>query len=248
MIISHSRKFIFIHIHKTAGKSISEALRPYLSGRDLLLGTSPRGELNNAYYNLKYRLQKHSGARKVRTFVGDATWNDYLKFSFVRDPFDRLRSLYFYFDRMLARRREPHLRNALLWLPGTGFRDPLKWPGMQAFLETDNFSGFIRHPTFSTGIMERNRSPSCSPTRKATSMSTSSASSRHSQKTSPLSPTASASRAPTSDTATPRATARPPLIRPRPPIAPSSPSSTPRDYTLFDYPLPRCSRRRAAVS
>ena len=94
-----------------------------------------------------------AGARKVRTFVGDATWNDYLKFSFVRDPFDRLRSLYFYFERMLARRREPHLRNALLWLPGTDFRDPLKWPGMQAFLETENFSGFIRHPAFSTSIM-----------------------------------------------------------------------------------------------
>lgn len=153
MIISHSHKFIFIHIHKTAGESISEALRPHLSGRDLLLGTSPRGELNNAYYSFKYHLQKHSGVRKVRTFVGDATWNNYLKFSFVRDPFDRLRSLYFYFERMLARRREPHLRNALLWLPGPGFRDPLKWPEMQAFIETENFSSFIRHPAFSTGIM-----------------------------------------------------------------------------------------------
>ena len=102
MIISHSRKFIFIHIHKTAGESISEALLPYLSGRDLILGTSLRGELNNAWYSFRYRLQKHSGARKVRTFVGDAIWNDYLKFSFVRDPFDRLRSLYFYFEQMLA--------------------------------------------------------------------------------------------------------------------------------------------------
>lgn len=153
MIISHSRKFIFIHIHKTAGESISAALRPSLSGRDLLLGTSRRGELSNAYYNVRYGLQKHSGARKVRAFVGEETWNDYLKFSFVRDPFDRLRSLYFYFEKMLARRREPHLRNALLWLPGTDFRDPLKWPGMQAFLETDSFSGFIRHPAFSTNIM-----------------------------------------------------------------------------------------------
>ena len=153
MIISHSRKFIFIHIHKTAGESISEALRPCLSGRDLLLGTSLRGELNNAYYNFRYSLQKHSGVRKVRTFVGDAIWDDYLTFSFVRDPFDRLRSLYLYFERMLARRREPNLRNALLWLPGTDFRDPLKWPGMQALLETENFSDFIRHPAFSTEIM-----------------------------------------------------------------------------------------------
>jgi hypothetical protein len=32
MIISHSRKFIFIHIHKTAGESISETLRPTFPG------------------------------------------------------------------------------------------------------------------------------------------------------------------------------------------------------------------------
>jgi hypothetical protein len=60
MIISHSRKFIFIHIHKTAGESISEALRPYLSGRDLLLGTSLRGELNNAYYNFSTACRRTS--------------------------------------------------------------------------------------------------------------------------------------------------------------------------------------------
>jgi hypothetical protein len=153
MIISRSHKFIFIHIHKTAGESVGEALRPYLSGRDLLLGTSLRGELNNAYYNYRYRLQKHSAARKVRRFVGDATWDDYLKFSFVREPVDRARSLYFYYEKMLQRRRERSLRNALLWLPGMEFRDSYKWPGMQAYLETTSFSEFIRHPKFSPSYL-----------------------------------------------------------------------------------------------
>jgi hypothetical protein len=152
MIISHSRKFVFIHIHKTAGESVSEALVPFLGRGDILLGTTFRGEIANAWYNRRHGLQKHSGVRRVRPFLGDA-WGDYLSFSFVRDPFDRLRSLYFYFERMLDRRREKSLRNALLWIPGTDFRDPLKWPGMQAFLETDDFSGFIRHPAFSTNIM-----------------------------------------------------------------------------------------------
>jgi hypothetical protein len=152
MIISHSRKFVFIHIHKTAGESISEALVPFLGRGDVLLGTTFRGEIANAWYDHRHGLQKHSGVRKAKGYLGDA-WDDYLKFSFVRDPFDRLRSLYFYFERMLARRREKSLRNALLWLPGTDFRDPLKWPGMKAFLETDDFSGFLRHPAFSTNIM-----------------------------------------------------------------------------------------------
>lgn len=153
MIVSHSRKFVFVHIHKTAGESISTALVPYLSGRDLLLGTTLRGEFANAWYSRRHRLQKHSGVRRARAFVGEEAWGEYFKFSFVRDPFDRLRSLYFYFEKMLARRRETHPRNALLWLPGTDFRDPLKWPGMEAFLETDDFSGFLRHPAFSPAIM-----------------------------------------------------------------------------------------------
>jgi hypothetical protein len=151
MIISHSRKFIFIHIHKTAGESISEALLPHLGRGDVLLGTTVRGELANIWYDYRHGLQKHSGVRKVKAHLGPA-WDDYVKFSFVRDPYDRLRSLYFYFERMLALRRKKSLRNALLRLPGTDFRDPLKWPGMQAFLATDDFSGFLRHPAFSSNI------------------------------------------------------------------------------------------------
>jgi Sulfotransferase family len=152
MIISHSRKFVFIHIHKTAGESISEALVPFLAKGDFILGTTLRGELANAWYERRHGLQKHSGVRKVKGYLGDA-WDGYLKFSFVRDPYDRLRSLYFYFERMLAARREKSLKNALLLIPGTDFRDPLKWPGMKPFLETDDFSGFIRHPEFSTKLM-----------------------------------------------------------------------------------------------
>jgi hypothetical protein len=152
MIISHSRKFVFIHIHKTAGESISEALVPFLARGDVLLGTTLRGEIANAWYDRRHGLQKHSGVRKAKAFLGDA-WDDYLKFSFVRDPYDRLRSLYFYFERMLADRRRRSLKNALLLLPGTDFRDPLKWPGMTPFLETSDFSGFLRHPAFSTNLM-----------------------------------------------------------------------------------------------
>lgn len=152
MIISHSRKFVFIHIHKTAGESISEALVPFLARGDVLLGTTLKGEIANAWYDRRHGLQKHSGVRRVQRYLGDA-WDDYLKFSFVRDPYDRLRSLYFYFERMLAARRTRSLKNALLLLPGTDFRDPLKWPGMTPFLESDDFSGFLRHPGFSRDLM-----------------------------------------------------------------------------------------------
>ena len=150
MIISHSRKFVFIHIHKTAGELVSEALLPFLGRGDLLLGTTLRGEIANAWYDRRHGLQKHSGARKVRAYLGDA-WDDYLKFSFVRDPFDRLRSLYFYFERMVERRRRPSLRNALLWLPGTDFRDPLKWPGMRGLSRDRRLLGLPPPPGLQPG-------------------------------------------------------------------------------------------------
>ena len=157
MIISHSRRFVFVHIHKTAGESISTALLPFLGKGDLLLGTTAQGELANAWYEWRHGLQKHSAARRIRRYLGEGRWEEYRTFSFVRDPADRVRSLYFYFEKMLAERRRRSLKNALLWLPGTDFRDPCKWPGMQAYLETSSFSEFIRHPQFSPAIFGARR-------------------------------------------------------------------------------------------
>ncbi len=36
MIISHSRKFIYVHLHKTAGEAITAALGPHLGPADIL--------------------------------------------------------------------------------------------------------------------------------------------------------------------------------------------------------------------
>lgn len=157
MIISHSRKFIFIHLHKTAGESISDALVPHLAAGDIALGTGLKGELANAWYNYRFKLQKHSGARKVRHHVGADIWNGYLTFSFVRDPVDRARSLFFYYEKMQALRRKTSLRNAMLVLPGMQFRDSDKWPGMEAFRDSRSFSEFIRHPKFSPAFIGTRR-------------------------------------------------------------------------------------------
>jgi hypothetical protein len=141
MILSHSRKFIFIHLHKTAGESVTLALLPHLGRGDLVLGTTLRGEFSNAWYNRRYKLQKHSGARKVRAHVGPGVWDGYLKFAFVRDPVDRARSLYGYLKMLEAGRSG--IRKRLRGLLGKGRPD---WPAVQALKETGSFSEFIRHP------------------------------------------------------------------------------------------------------
>jgi sulfotransferase famil protein len=145
MIISRSRGFIFVHVHKTAGESVTMALLPYLGRGDLMLGGTRAGNLRNLYWRRRHGLAKHSRARRIREFVGAEFWERAFTFAFMRDPIDRMRSLYLYYARMAALRERPGPRLAYM-LPGISAGDPRHWPGMQAYLATRSFSEFIRHP------------------------------------------------------------------------------------------------------
>ena len=70
-MISHDHRFIFVHIQKTAGKSILKAL-------GLPLGAD------------------HRFAEKQRKDYGEDLWDSYFKFAIVRNPWDRLVSAYHY--------------------------------------------------------------------------------------------------------------------------------------------------------
>ncbi len=79
MIISKEKKFIFIHIPKTAGTSISKLLK------DLVPDASDK-----THYT-------HASSRQVLKFLEDELNEDptiYHFFTFVRNPFERLHSLY----------------------------------------------------------------------------------------------------------------------------------------------------------
>ena len=78
MIISHKTKSIFVHIQKTAGTSIEEAMRkddPAIAG--------------NAHSG-----RRHLKAREIQALVRPEIWAGYYKFAFVRNPWDRLVSWY----------------------------------------------------------------------------------------------------------------------------------------------------------
>jgi hypothetical protein len=66
-MILHEKRLIFVHIQKTGGDSVSIALgqHPNCPG-------------------------KHFSATELRDLYGAATWDSYFKFSFVRNPWDRL--------------------------------------------------------------------------------------------------------------------------------------------------------------
>ena len=135
MIISNSRRFIFVHVLKTSGTTICAALDPFLQWNDVILGGTDFGERMNGPYRERFGLRKHSTAREIRAVVGDATWSSCFTFAFVRHPYARVVSFYRWLERMRGERPEPDARHR-------------GWPSMQAFVESRGFPEFIRHEKF----------------------------------------------------------------------------------------------------
>jgi hypothetical protein len=149
MIISHSRKFIFIHIHKTGGTSLERALDPHLTWNDLILGGSRFGEQIQAPYAKKYGLNKHSGVSDIESICGRDILDDYYVFSLVRHPLVRLCSMYNFVATTLnkwARQQDIDLKDVARHItPEAAKKKPaLKWASTKAFLNSENFSEFIR--------------------------------------------------------------------------------------------------------
>lgn len=93
-MISEKYNFIFFHVPKAAGSSISKALNESLRN-DVLAN-----DKNNAFK--KFLSQKgriwhnHATSEEVKEYLGNELYQSYFKFCFVRNPFDRLVSLYHY--------------------------------------------------------------------------------------------------------------------------------------------------------
>ena len=146
MYISQSRRFIFIHIVKAAGESVTELFDESGRWNDLPIGGTQFGEAVNRHYQKRHGFYKHSTSQEVRSVVGEQVWNDYFTFTFVRHPYSRILSLYKYAARMVDSQRSPYLKR----LPRKGRRKhPMwQWEAIQAYVQTNSFSEFIRHPQY----------------------------------------------------------------------------------------------------
>lgn len=122
MIVNHKHKFIFLKTRKTAGTSIEIALSQFCDSSDLITPISPEDELvrqqlggrgpQNYQIPLgRYRLSdwfrlvkrrqilhfyNHTPARFARQYLRKGIWDDYFKFCFERNPFDKAISRYFW--------------------------------------------------------------------------------------------------------------------------------------------------------
>lgn len=90
MIISHEKKFVFVHVPKTAGTSITHTLKNYAS-------YSVSSEYKIAGKRILHKsLKKHAHAKEIRKYMKKDQWREYFKFAFVRNPWDLFVSLYFW--------------------------------------------------------------------------------------------------------------------------------------------------------
>jgi len=154
VIVSHHRRFVFCHLPKTAGESVTEALDPHLGWDDLVLGPIS-GDVFTRRHRQRFGLGKHASAPVIREVVGEEVWGRYLTFSVVRHPVDRIRSLYAYLELTKRRTDRARIRHGRPPWPRRPADQPWVWPEMQAFRATSSFAEFIRHWLLDHGELAR---------------------------------------------------------------------------------------------
>lgn len=149
MIISHSHRFTFVHIHKTGGTSIERALDPHLAWYDLILGGSPFGEQLQQPYAERFKLHKHSSVADIEQLCGPKYIEQYFLFAVVRHPVARACSLYNFAATTLTRwatKQGVDLNEVSLHITEKAAKKKpgLNWASSRAFMASRNFSDFIR--------------------------------------------------------------------------------------------------------
>ncbi len=131
MIISHGRRYIFVHAPKTGGTSLALALEARAMKDDIMLGDTPKAiKRRHRVKDVQTvgRLWKHSTLRDIEGLVSRAEMEAYFVFTLVRNPWDRMVSYYH-------------------WLRAQGFDHPAV-----TLAKSSDFAGFLRAPSIQSSF------------------------------------------------------------------------------------------------
>lgn len=103
MIISLSHRFIFVHIPKTAGLSMTDALDPFRRPRARTLARSISRRLPFVESPERAHFRVHEPASKIIAKLSRPVYDGFQSFSVVRDPFDHAVSHYEYMKQFRIR-------------------------------------------------------------------------------------------------------------------------------------------------
>jgi Sulfotransferase family len=98
MELSYTHRYIFIHVYRTGGQSVSKALEPYSAASRGRLARVPilrRAELARLHA-LRHHNYGHISARELRAALPAEQFGSFFKFAFVRNPWSWLVSVYHY--------------------------------------------------------------------------------------------------------------------------------------------------------
>jgi hypothetical protein len=102
MLCSHVKKFIYLKTIKTAGTSVEIFFEKYCCPPQIYSESHATNEIITEDGIIGYRggnpdgarFYNHMPAENVRELLGDDIWNSYYKFCVVRNPFDKVVSMF----------------------------------------------------------------------------------------------------------------------------------------------------------
>jgi hypothetical protein len=131
MIISRSRRFIFVHIPKTGGTAFALAYEARAAKDDVLIGDTPKARARVGRWKgvrTAGRVWKHSTLADVVGLVSLEEIRQFQTVTIVRNPWDRVVSYYH-------------------WLKVQGFAHPAV-----GLAKAHDFGGFLNHPQTMAGL------------------------------------------------------------------------------------------------
>jgi len=136
MIISAKRRFVFVHIPKTGGTSLTQAYEARAAADDILIGDTPKARRRKgrlASLNAPGRLWKHSTLADVAgLYRADA-----FVMTLVRNPWDRMVSYYHWL------REQTFDHSAVRAAQSLSFAAFLQAPGVQRAMRENPYSNYV---------------------------------------------------------------------------------------------------------